>query len=319
MLPHRCPAARAKSKPRLASDVYTDKVSICQESMEDTRELPNTINSFPTVNQPISESTLKDMLISLRSSLHADMMECMKGFKTDVHELGDRVDHVEQKMGEYAASYNSLVDAHNDQSDEVTWLKAKVVDLEDRWRRKNLKLRGVPESTLSVHLQQSAQDLMKAFLPELSESDLIINRIHRLSKPKHLPDNIPRDVLMRVHFFHVKEGFMLAFRKNRQPPEKYSSVQLFPDLSQFTMQRCKSLLSITKALRNHNIAYRWEYPLTLTITRDDNTSVIYTLEEGLKLLRAWDIFPEETNGDSPSNHIQAGDPEDLASSLIQKK
>lgn len=108
--------------------------------MEDTRELPEIIYTFPTANQPISESTLKDMLVSLCNSLHADMMKCMRSFKTKVNELGERVDHVEQKMGEHASSYNLLVDAHNDQSDEVTWLKAKVADLEDRSRRNNLKL-----------------------------------------------------------------------------------------------------------------------------------------------------------------------------------
>lgn len=153
-------------------------------------------------------------------------------------------------MGEFASSYNSLVDANNDQSDKVSWLKTKVVDLEDWSRRNNIKIWGVPESTLPAQLQQYAQDLMKAFLPDLSDSDLVIDRIHHLPKPSHLPDNIPRDVLMRVHFFQVKERFMMAFHKNKQPPKKYSAVQLFADLSQFTMQRRKSLLPITKALHN---------------------------------------------------------------------
>lgn len=76
---------------------------------------------------------------------------------------------------------------------------------------------------------------MKAYLPTLSDSNLIVDRIHHLPKPSHLLDNIPRDVLMRVHFFHTKEQFMIAFRKNQQLPEQYSSIQLFADLSQFTM------------------------------------------------------------------------------------
>lgn len=107
--------------------------------MDDNRELTDTINTFPTTNQPIYETTLKDMLVSLCSSLHADMMEYMRSFKSEVSELRERVDHVEQKMGEYA-SCNSLVDSHNDQSDEVIGLKAKVADLEDRSRWNNIKL-----------------------------------------------------------------------------------------------------------------------------------------------------------------------------------
>lgn len=65
----------AKSKPRLALEAQ--KVSSGLDSMEDTRELTECINEFPTTDQPLSDTTLKDMLVSLRSSLHTDMMKCM--------------------------------------------------------------------------------------------------------------------------------------------------------------------------------------------------------------------------------------------------
>lgn len=52
------------------------------------------------------------------------------------------------------SSYNSLVDAHNDQSEEVTWLEAKVTDLEDRSCRNNVKIWGIPEAIQSEQLQQ---------------------------------------------------------------------------------------------------------------------------------------------------------------------
>lgn len=69
------------------------KVSRCQDSMEYTRELTENINKFPITNQPLSNSTLKDMLVSVRSTLHADMMESMQTSKSDMGELGGRMDH----------------------------------------------------------------------------------------------------------------------------------------------------------------------------------------------------------------------------------
>lgn len=212
-----------KSKPQM-TETGNNKVSMCHDSIEDTRELTESINNFPITNQPISDAKLKDMLVSLRNTLHADMLECMRSFKYNIGELGGRIDHVEENMGEFASSYNSLVDAHNDQAEKVTWLRAKVADLEDRSHRHNIKIRGIPEATQSAQLQQHAQDLMKAFLPSLSDSDLLMDRIHYLSKPPHIPHNVPRDVLMRVTFFHVQEQFMTAFHNNKQPPERYSSL-----------------------------------------------------------------------------------------------
>lgn len=72
-----------------ALDLCSNKVSTCHESMEDTREVAETINTSPTANQPICDITLKDMLISLCISLHADMMDCMRSFKAEVSELGE--------------------------------------------------------------------------------------------------------------------------------------------------------------------------------------------------------------------------------------
>lgn len=96
------------------------------------------------------------MIVSLRTSLHADMMECVTNFKAEVQELGGRVDHIEQKMGEFASSHNNLIDAHNDQEDEMENLKTKVADIEDHSRQNNMKLRGVPESIQNAHFNQYA-------------------------------------------------------------------------------------------------------------------------------------------------------------------
>lgn len=44
------------------------------------------------------DTTLKDMLISLKGSLRRDMVSFMTQVKAEVSELGDRVHHIENKM-----------------------------------------------------------------------------------------------------------------------------------------------------------------------------------------------------------------------------
>lgn len=91
------------------------------------------IDAFPAMGQPISDISLKEMLISLRSSLQADLKECVQQFRHELHDLEDRVANAESSMGEYTSAFNSMVDALH--SEEIEWLKAKVADLEDRSRR----------------------------------------------------------------------------------------------------------------------------------------------------------------------------------------
>lgn len=70
------------------------------DSGEDTSDMPESIESLPTQNQPVLDTVLKDMLLSLRSIIQADMDSCMNRFSRDIQAMGDRVDHIEVKMGE---------------------------------------------------------------------------------------------------------------------------------------------------------------------------------------------------------------------------
>ncbi|XP_018417948.1 PREDICTED: uncharacterized protein C3orf67-like [Nanorana parkeri] len=109
--------------------------------LDDTRELFAPIENYPTANQPLSDTTLKDMLVSLRSSLNSDMQALVHQFSSDLQEVGERVTHIEDKMGDFADTFNELVDAHNDREDDITWLQTKVADLEDRHE----EAKGIPQ------------------------------------------------------------------------------------------------------------------------------------------------------------------------------
>lgn len=106
----------------------------------------------------------------------------------------------------------------------------------------NLKIRGVPESVQPSQLPHYARDLFHAVTPTLSPSDLMINRIHRIPKLREEEEEVPHDVLLRMHYFQVKETVLFAFRKKSQLPEIAASVQVLPNLSVHNLQRCKYLI-----------------------------------------------------------------------------
>lgn len=245
------------------------------------------IAAFPTSDQPVSDTVLKDMLLSLRAPLQADMVSCMAQHKVEIQELGERVDHVENTLSDFTEDYNTLVDAYSAQHEDISWIKAKLEYLKDRSRRNNLKIRGIPESIQSSQLCYFMRELLLAVLLNLTSADLKIDRSHSVPKPSFLPTEIPRDVI----FFQVKKQLLEAFRHPSQLPEKASTLCLLPDLSQYTLQQPKNLLTITKVLQNHNIPYK--YPAKLEITHQGFTSLATTLEECLSMLRTWDILPAQ--------------------------
>lgn len=77
-----------------------------------------------------------------------------------------------------------------------------------RARRYNPKIREIPESVQQGDLREYTITLFKGILPELTDLDVTIDRIYRLPKPAYLPEQIPRDVILRLHFYHTKEEIM---------------------------------------------------------------------------------------------------------------
>lgn len=40
----------------------------------------------------------------------------------EVQDLGDRLDHVENKIGEFTTTFNTTVDAHEAKKYDITWM-----------------------------------------------------------------------------------------------------------------------------------------------------------------------------------------------------
>lgn len=127
------------------------------------------------------------------------------------------------------------------------------------------------------------------------------NRIHRISNPSFLPEKVSQDVLLKMHYFQVKETVLLALFKKMQLPDCATSILVLPDLAAHTLQRRKNLISLTKALHSHDVGYHWKYPATLKISHDGSTALITTIQEGLRLLKEWKIVPENLPDSAQSN------------------
>lgn len=253
------------------------------------------LNAIPTAGQPILDSTIKDMIISLRGALQYDMMNFMQKSKMEMDALGERVDYVENKMCEFTSAHNEMVDSHFELEDEVKHLKTKIADLEDRARRNNVKFRGIPENVKPPELKRFIKDMIKKLLPTIPQQELEIDRAHRLPKPSHISEKLPRDVIARIHFFEVKDQLMQFARRNSPLPDPYTGIILYADLSQATILARKNLNSITKILRNHSMIYKWGFPTKILVDHKGTSYSINNLEQGLKILRSWGILPKEDN------------------------
>ncbi|CAH2283431.1 Hypothetical predicted protein, partial [Pelobates cultripes] len=94
----------------------------------------------------LSEKRLADMLSTLRTSLQLDFRKISEEIRKEVHELGTRTSALEEKMDEICENNNKMREKFIKMEEDFQKLQGKMADIEDRSRRNNIRVRGVPET-----------------------------------------------------------------------------------------------------------------------------------------------------------------------------
>lgn len=80
------------------------------------------------------------------------------------------------------------------------------------------------------------------------------------------PDGLPRDVIVKPHFYHIKEKIMLEVRHQGDISISGHSIQIFADIAQTTIQKRRALKPLLNQLINRQIKYRWSFPFRLSFS-----------------------------------------------------
>lgn len=160
------PSSPAKAKMRLE----TPPQRLLQAQIEaqafnpllSNQALYSSMASFPTSGQPVIDTTQKDMLLSLQTSLMTDLSSLFSKKSSDIHSLDDGVTCIEKGMNECTSTVNEVIEVYDDVREEQAWMQAKLADLEDRSCRNSVKLRGIPTTDLPC----LAKEMMHIVIPE---------------------------------------------------------------------------------------------------------------------------------------------------------
>ncbi|KAE8602226.1 hypothetical protein XENTR_v10013917 [Xenopus tropicalis] len=146
---------------------------------------------------------------------------------------------------------------------QITDQQEKLEDQENRSRRDNIHIRGLPETY--KNLDRDIPALLSLLAPHLSSDRLELDRVHwSLGKPAIT--NQPRDIIAKFQYFQTKETIMKAARETDPLQFEGHPIQIFVDLAPQTIQRRRTFKPALTILQSHNIKYRWSFPLRLNFT-----------------------------------------------------
>lgn len=171
----------------------------------------------------ISMAALSSLLEEHRAALSAEFKTALTSLETKldlvqtaVSDHGSRITSLESNADLVSERIHSLEAVCAELTENYTKLKTKTADLENRSRRNNVRIIGLPEAVEgprpTVFFSEMLSEVMgEQVLPSPPELD----RAHRALVPKSKQGGKPRAVIVRFHRYQTKEAVMREARKRR--------------------------------------------------------------------------------------------------------
>lgn len=169
--------------------------------------------STPAPAQPyLKIHDLRTIAADIKDTLSAAIAD----LRIDIHTLSDRVHEVEQvtaKHDQVLRKATRQIDTHTLQLREI---QRHVEDLDNRGRRHNLRIRGMPETVSTDHLSPAVTSLFNDLLNRPPLTQITMERIHRALRPKGRDTDPPWDIICCIVDFRLKEEILRQARSRQQ-------------------------------------------------------------------------------------------------------
>ncbi|CAH2246054.1 Hypothetical predicted protein [Pelobates cultripes] len=199
----------------------------------------------------------------LLQELRTAIREELTALRTDLSAVEVRVEALETEAQACRTQHRAAELATTRQGNMLLSLRRQVEDLENRSRRQNIRIRGLPEPD-ATPLPDTLRALFRQILGQEGPKEIQFDRVHRAQGPQR-PDGRPRDVLCCLHTYSTKEKLMAAARGMTSIQFHGSEVSLYQDLSGLTLDARRALRPLTTTLRDKGVPYRWGFPFSLQI------------------------------------------------------
>lgn len=272
---------------RALSDLHSTPMRDFLLSSPDTGSIMPQFSPHTAIDLPALMTAFSAML---STGLAQTATQITSTIQADLQQLGARIDVIEKKSDQANGRINQNTARIQDLQDQLDSALYKIDDLENRSRRSNFRIRGLPETVTDV--PAAVRSLLKDLLPDISEHRMELDRAHRALQPLR-KDGLPRDIIVKPHFYEVKEGVMKASRAAEQILLQGQPIQIFADLSPYTIQKRRALKPLLQTLIQRNIKYRWAFPLRLNFSFQNKSYGFSTFEEGEHLLTRLGIITQD--------------------------
>lgn len=198
--------------------------------------------------------------------IKTELTRCSKDvakLRTDYSDLRKRMEKAEKSS-----------EAHKARMEDY---EAKLADLEDRNRRDNVRILGIPEGAEGSNVSQFISTNLQKWFPNLAEQQIEIMRAHRIG-PLATANRGPRPLICKMLRFTDRDKILQASRKT---PVKFQNrdIRFSADFSYYTVTRRRAFSPAMEEARKQGIQAFLLYPARLKLIRGQDQQTFSTTTE----------------------------------------
>lgn len=179
---------------------------------------------------------------------------------TEVQTLSERVGEMETRVERVERWAAEVTEELCNSLDQQKVLQHKLIDLEARARRNNMRIFGVTEGEEGNSVSQFIEKLLRRELTIPPDLDLKIQRAHRSLAPKPRPEAQPRPIIINFQEFTTKELVLKEAWKKAKIQMGNKTLYFDHDYPAEIVKKRKEYTGIKKMLKEENI--RFQTPFT---------------------------------------------------------
>ncbi|CAH2302095.1 Hypothetical predicted protein [Pelobates cultripes] len=241
------------------------------------------LNQFPSEAQAIASISIQDQFkqtLELQLNLlKQEMLVSFNEIKQEIKNVAVSVVEVERKCEVFGTQIKAINTEVQFLVNKVDNLENKIAALEDRSRKRNIRVRGVSEEISNEKLREYLNNLFEEVLPEIPTDEYKIENFHRIHKPDTTASHLPRDVIVSFSSLSLRNNLMKACRTKPRTNSIYKDIIFLQDLSYHTRTWRKSFSIVTDFLRKAEIRFQWAYPTSLRFTWKQERKIFWDANE----------------------------------------
>lgn len=227
------------------------------------------------------EPTLADVMQAVTKCNHAlssltvqfeSFQEDIGHVRRDIQKVAERTTRIETRISDLEDQFVPTQATVRKHSQLIAALLAKTDDLENRSRRNNVRLIGVPEKIEGANPSEYFESWLRNTFEKGTLTPLFaVERAHRVPLRPLPPGAPPRPVLVKLLHFRDRDAILRRARDLTDVMLNGCRVSFYPDFSAEVQKRRMQFMDVKKRLRALSLPYAMLYPAKLRVAALDTT------------------------------------------------